>query len=400
MKRKRILNALLGVLVSVSIIACSAGSNVETQTSENDGLKIGFISTTSGPQSIIGQHMIDGFNLGIKHAGGSLGGLETEVIVGDDQVKPDIGLQVADKLLKSDRVDMVAGVIWSNVMMAIHQPITDSETILIGTNAGPSPIAGAQCSPYFFSTSYQNDQVHAAMGQYAQDQGVQEMVLIAPNYQAGKDGLAGFKEYYQGNVADEIYTELGQVDFSAVMSRVSSLSPEAVYVFMPGSDGINFIKQWEQAGLSDQIPLYSGFTINAVTLPAIGDAAEGLMGGMFWVPDMDNPVNQKFVEDFQATYGYAPSEFAASSYDAALLIDSALKQVNGDLSDKEALREALKQANFESVRGSFKFNTNQFPIQNFYVQEVVRGEDGALTLQTKDQIFTDFGDKFASQCSM
>lgn len=367
---------------------------------QSESLRVGFISTNSGPQSIIGKHMVDGFMLGVMHSDGALGGLPTEVIVGDDQVQPDVALQVAERMLQSDQVDIISGVIWSNVMMSVVGPITDAEVFLIGSNAGPSPLAGAQCSPFFFSTSWQNDQVHSVVGQYMQDQGVERAVLIAPNYQAGRDGIVGVKRYFQGEVIDEIYTDLSATDFSLELSRVSALDPEAVYIFMPGALGINFVKQYTQAGLSEDIPLYSAFTLDGVTLPAIGEEALGLFTSAFWTPDIDNAANETFVADFIAEYGYEPSAFSAQSYDAARLIDSAVRAVGGNLEDKDALRAAFLAADFDSVRGEFAFNTNQFPIQDFHMAEVVTGANGSLTLAQRELVFTAHEDAYVAECSM
>ncbi|MCZ6524044.1 MAG: ABC transporter substrate-binding protein, partial [Alphaproteobacteria bacterium] len=277
-------------------------------------VKIGFITTLSGPAGIIGKHMKDSFELGLDHVDRKVGGLETEIIYGDDQRKPDVGKQVADKMMKKDRVDFISGIIWSNVMMAIHGPVTRNKTMLIGSNAGPSPIAGKRCSKYFFSTSWQNDQTPEAMGQYLQDKGADNVYIIAPNYQAGKDMLTGFKRYFKGAIVGEVYTKLGQQDYAAEITQLRAAKPEAVFVFLPGGMGIQFVKQYAQAGLRGKLPLYSVYTAGAVTLPAQKESALGMFGTMFWSPDLGNPVNVKFVADFRAKYGYIPSFYGAQSY--------------------------------------------------------------------------------------
>lgn len=382
----------LGLLLALLLLASPALAA--------DKVKIGFISTFSGPIGVIGQHSLDGFLLGIEHAGGKLGGLSVEIVKEDDQLKPDVGLQVARKLLERDRVDIVLGTIFSNVIMAIYTPVVESKTFLISYNAGPSPIAGAQCSPWFFSTSWQNDQPHEAMGKYVQDRGYKRAYIMAPNYQAGKDALAGFKRYFKGDIAGEVYTTINQPDYSAELAQLRAAKPEALYVFYPGGMGVNFVKQYAQAGLLSEIPFFSAFTIDTTTLGAQGDAAAGTYQTAFWNVGLDNPVNRKFVPDFDKKYGYQPSTYSAQAYDAALLLDSAIRAVKGRLEDKDALRTALRKADFKSVRGPFTYNHNHFPIQNFYLQQVVKDSSGKLRIENRGVVFTNHADAYAKDCPM
>jgi branched-chain amino acid transport system substrate-binding protein len=366
-----------------------------------DKIKIGYIATMSGPAASLGVDILDGFNLGLKHCGGRLGGEEVEVLVGDDQLKPQVGVEVATRMLEKEKVDLITGIVFSNVMMAVAKPITDAGVFLISANAGPSPLAGAQCSPNLFTVSWQNDQTHGAMGQYLQDQGVKKVYLMAPNYRAGKDGLEGFKRYFKGEVVGEVYTVINQPDYAAELAQLRAAKPDAVFVFYPGGMGINFVKQYANSGLKQQIPLYStAFTLSQQTLKPMGRAAVGLKNSSFWSPDLDNAVNEKFVADFNETYGRLPSLFAAQGYDAALLIDSAIREVGGDLSDKEKLRAAFRKADFESVRGEFRFNHNHFPIQDFYVREVYKNDDGVLTNRIIAKAFEDHRDAYHEQCPM
>lgn len=364
-------------------------------------IKIGYIATMSGPTASLGTDILDGFKLGIKHCGDKLGGLPVELVIGDDQLKPDVGVQVANRMIEKDKVDMVTGIVFSNVMMAVAKPITDAGIFLISANAGPSPLAGKGCLPNFFAVSWQNDQTHEAMGKYLQDQGVKSLYLMAPNYQAGKDGLAGVKRYFKGEIVGEVYTKINQPDYAAELAQLRAAKPEAVFVFYPGGMGINFVKQYAQAGLKEEIPLYTtAFTLDQSVLQAMGDAALGLLNSSFWSPDLKNPVNEKFVKDFKATYNRLPSLFAAQGYDAALLINSAIGAVGGDLSNKDKLREAFNKADFKSVRGAFRFNNNHFPIQDFYIREVVKNEDGVLTNKMIGVAFKDHADAYHTQCEM
>jgi branched-chain amino acid transport system substrate-binding protein len=285
--------------------------------------------------------------------------------------------------------------------MAVAKMITDQGVFLISGNAGPSPLAGAQCLPNLFTVSWQNDQTHEAMGKYLQDKGVKRVYLMAPNYQAGKDGLTGFKRTFKGEIVAEVYTAVNQPDYAAELAQLRAAKPDAVFVFYPGGMGINFVKQYAQAGLKEQIPLYTtAFTLDQLVLQAMGDAALGLLNASFWSPDLDNPVNKRFVADFKKTYSRLPSLFAAQGYDAALLIDSAVRAVGGDLGDKEKLRAAFRKADFKSVRGDFRFNNNQFPIQDFYIRQVVKNEEGVLTNKIVAVAFKAYADAYCQDCPM
>jgi branched-chain amino acid transport system substrate-binding protein len=363
-------------------------------------LRVGFMATFTGPGANLGQHLRDGFLLGLEHAGGRLGGLETRLVVSDDQLKPDVARQEVDKLLEKEKVHIVAGIVFSNVLMAIYKPVVESGAFLVSANAGPSPIAGAQCSERFFSTSWQNDQTHGALGKYAQDKGYKRVFLIAPNYQAGKDGLAGFKRYYNGEVVDEVYTKLGAVDFSVELAKIQSAKPEAVYAFMPGGPGIALAKQYAQAGLAKQIPLLSAFTVDDTSLPALGESASGLVSASQWAADFDNPANRKFVDGFRARFGYVPSYFAAQGYDAAQLIDAAVKGAGGRLDDRAAVRDAFRKAQIPSVKGYWKLNSNHFPISDFYYVAPGKLADGTPAMVKGDLVFKDYADDYAKNCPM
>ncbi len=364
-------------------------------------VKVGVMLTLSGPAAVLGQHARDGFQLGIKHLGGKLGGLTADIIVVDDEIKPDVGVQKVQALLERDKVDIVVGVIFSNVMMAIAKPVFDANTILVSPNAGPSPLAGRGCSPWFFSTAWQNDQNHEAMGKYAQDAGYKKVVLIAPNYQAGKDSMAGFKRHFKGEIVEEIFNQVNQLDFAAEIAKIASLKPDAVFAFEPGGMGVNFVKQYAQAGLAGKIPFLSAFTVDETTLPATQDAAVGLFAGSQWAPNLENPVSKKFVADYEKDYGKVPAMYAAQGYDAALLIDAAIKAAGGKVADKAALRDAFKRASFASIRGApFKLNTNGFPIQDVYVVKAVKRADGKFATETVAKVFTGYTDAYAKDCPL
>lgn len=387
---------MLFAVAVTTIVATFSGHPADAA----DKLKIGFLATLSGPPGLYGQALRDGFMLGVEEFGGKLGGLPTEISINDAQFKPDVAKQLAEKLVKRDRVDIVTGTMYTNVLLAVYDTVVDSKTVLISQSSGPSVIAGKRCSPYFFTTAGVLEQVSAAVGQYLQDRDVKRVVTIAANYQAGLDSVAGFKSRYKGTIVNSIYPALGQPDYSAELSQIAAAKPDAVYAFIPTGVAINFVKQYNEAGLQKQIPLYSTNMIGAATLPAIGDIALGARSAAFWMPDLDNEASKRFVAAYRKKYNQVPSVYAAQAYDAARLIDAAVRQIGGKVEDKEALIKALASAKFNSVRGPFKFNNNHFPIQNFYATEIAKDNSGALIESQRGVILKDDKDGFYRECPM
>ena len=364
-----------------------------------DKIKIGVLVTLSGPAAVLGQQARDGFALAIKDLGGKMAGRDVDVVVVDDELKPDAAVVKAKGLLERDKVDFVVGPIFSNILQAIHKPIVDNNTFLISPNAGSSNFAGKECSPFFYVTSYQNDQVHEVLGKVAQDRGYKRVYVMVPNYQAGKDSAAGFKLDYKGEIVEESYVPLGTLDFQVELSKIASLKPDAVFTFMPGGMGVSLVKQYKQAGLAEKIPFLSAFTVDESTLPAQQDAAIGMFGGADWAPDLNTPQNKKFVAEYEAAYNSVPATYAFQAYDAAMLIDSAVKAVKGDLKNKDAVSAALKKAEFTSLRGDFKFNVNGYPIQNFYLTKVAKRPDGKFQTEIVEKVFSNYGDRYAKDCA-
>jgi len=365
-------------------------------------VKIGFMSTFSGPQAAIGQDMRRSVELAVEHLGGKMAGRPIEVIYEDDQFRPDVGKQKTEKLVQQDKVDFVGGYIWSHVLLAsLKTVVEDADTILISSNAGPSQIAGKQCHENYFSTSWNNDQTPMAMGEHLNQKGVKKLYVMAGNYAAGKDMVAGVKRTFKGEVIGEDFTAWpGQLDFSAEMSKIRAAKPDAVFVFYPGAHGVQFLTQYAQTGLKATIPLYTAFTIDSLSLPQQKDLALGVPGAQSWVNDLPNDQNKRFVADFKKKHGAYPSFYGAQSYDTIMLIASAVEGLKGDIKDKAKVRAELKKANFKSLRGDFAFNNNNFPIQNFYIQDVVKDADGMLTLKTVATAFTKVKDPYGGECPM
>ncbi len=367
-----------------------------------DKVKIGFVSTLSGPSAALGVDIRDAFMLYVKLNGGKLGGLPAEVLIGDDQFKPDVARQLFERNVKRDRVDFMTGVVFSNIMLAALPEAIDNKVIYVSPNAAPSPMAGKDCSPWFFAVSWPNDAYHEAAGAFANQRGLKSVYLVAPNYQAGKDSLAGFKRTFKGQVVGENYTKLGQLDYAAELAEIRAAKPQVLYPFLPGGMGINFIKQFVAAGLGkDTMLLLPGFSADQDVIGPVGPAMAGLFNTAHWSPDFTNAANQKFVAEFRKEYKRIPTLYASQGYDDAQLIDATVRAVKGNLEDKEALRRAMRAAKFDSVRGPFRFNSNQYPIQNYYVRTIGSdGQGGLINKSFNEPILRDHGDAYVQQCNM
>lgn len=384
------------VLGGIASAVLSSGAMAAPQTP----VKIGFITTLSTQAGYLGEEARDGFNLAVTQGGGKLGGVPVSLVIEDDGLKPASAKQGVDRLLQSG-INLYTGVIFSNVATAIVPSILKEKAFYISLNAGPSPFAGQRCDKNYFVASYENTSIHAAGGKAANELGYKRVVLLAPNYQAGRDALEGFKRTYKGEVIAEIYTKLDQSDFSVELARVRSLAPDAIYQFHPGGAGINFAKQYGNSGLSKSVPMVVPvFSMDARMVAATGDSAEGLYTAGLWSTELDNPQTKKFVKDFEQAYGHRPTDYAAVAYDTANLIGSALKAVDGDLTRADEFRAALRKADFTSLRGNFKFNTNQHPIQDYYLMQIKRNEAGKLVSTVVRKVASNDGDPFASTCKL
>lgn len=385
------------MLRAVALTVAAAATALAVQAQE---VKIGFLATLSGPAAALGQDQYDGFMLAVEQNGGKLGGRTAKIFKEDDQLKPDLGVQLAQKLIEKDKVDVVTGVTFSNVMMAVAKPLAAADMVFVGSNAGPAPLAGKECNAKFFFTVKQNDNPAEALGQYATDKGYKNMILMAPNYQSGKDQITGFKRYFKGMVAAEIFTQLNQPDYSAELAQVQALKPDAIFAFFPGGMGVNFVKQMNQVGLLHKIPVLTVSTVDGTTLPALKDTALGVLSGGPWGPDTAGPANAAFVKAFEAKYKRIPSEYAAFGYDAGLALNSALAKVKGAEIDRAALVAALRPADFPATRPSFKFNRNGFPIQDMHVFVVAKDAQGRVSLKTVATPLPALHDAYVEQCPL
>jgi branched-chain amino acid transport system substrate-binding protein len=380
-------------------IACALALAAGAATAQE--LRIGMLTTLSGPGSGLGVDIRDGFRLGVEHLGGRLGGVETVIVEADDERKPDLAVQKTEEMISRDRIYIMTGQVWSNLALAMMPTLARNQVFFISPNAGPSALAGRQCNPWFFNTAWQNDNNHEATGAWVEKQGYRKVYLLAPNYPAGHDALAGFRRYYRGGIAGEVFTPLGQMDYAAEIANLRAAEPDAVFFFYPGGMGIDFIKQYAQAGLKGQIPLFGpAFSFSQDILYAVGEAAVGAYNGAQWSPDLDNEVNAKFVADFRSTFGRLPSLYASQGYDTALVIDAAVRGAGENWQDRATFGKALESVVLETTRGAFRFNRNHFPIQDFYIREVVKLEDGTVTNRLVAKIFEDHGDAYVDECPM
>lgn len=395
----------LGLFTAVisTVMALGVTEKVVAQAQSVSGpqpLRIALMVTLSGPSAVVGGQVRDGFQLALAALGGQMGGRPVELTLLDDELKPDLASQKIQALLARNQVDLVVGPIFSNILQAIHRPVLDSGRILISPNAGPSIYAGAQCSPYFFVVSYQNDQAHEVMGLYAQERGFRKIAFVMPNYQAGKDAVSGFMRRFQGEVVEEIYVPMAQLDLSAEMARLAAVKPDAIFTFMPGGMGVALVKAYAQSGLTGKIPLLSTFTFDEATLPAQQDAALGLIGSTSWSPSLDSLHNRAFVRDFEARFGAVPSAYAMQGFDTAMLIDSAVRKTFGDTKDRSRLAQALREADFTSLRGAFRFNRNGYPVQDFYQVRAIKRPDGRYQTEIVSRILSGEGDAYAKDCPL
>ncbi|MDO9596370.1 MAG: ABC transporter substrate-binding protein [Azoarcus sp.] len=366
-----------------------------------DSIKIGMMTTLSGPGAGLGIDIRDGFNLAVKHLGGKIGDLPTELIVADDAQNPETAKQITERFIKRDKVDIATGVVFSNIMLAVGPAFFAAETFYVSANAGPSQYAGADCNPFFFNVAWQNDNLHEAMGKHVQDKGYKKVALVAPNYPAGKDALTGFKRFYQGAVAEEVYTKLGQLDYAAEIAQVRASGADALYIFLPGGMGINFIKQYSQSGMLKKTPLFApGFSGDEDVVKAVGPAMEGAFNTSHWYREMDNAVNQRFVADFQKDFNRLPTLYASQGYDAAMLIDAAVKAADGKIEDKAALRKALETVKAPTTRGEYHFGNNHYPVQSYYLREVVKNADGSVSNKYVGKVMDKHTDAYAKDCKM
>lgn len=384
-----------------TFLALAATAFMALPVQAQEPVKIGMITTLSGPAGYLGQDIRDGFKLAIDMDGGKLGGIPVKLDIEDDNLKPGQGKQIADKMLNNEGIKLFTGIVFSNVAGATVPDILDAGAFYVGPNAAPSTFAGKGCDKNYFIVSWQNDSLHEAAGQLATNLGYKTAFVLAPNYQAGKDAITGFKRYFKGKIVGEIYTTLGQTDFAAEMAQIRAAKPEVVFQFEPGGMGIAFMRQYEQAGLLKTVPMVlSEPSLDAVILKAVGSAALGLNVAAHWNTDFDNPANKKFMAAWMKAYNRTPTYYASQGYDAALAIGAALKATNGNVADADAFRDAMRKADFQSVRGAFKFGPNQHPIQNWYALKVEKGVDGKPVLKTVGDVFKDHGDAYSAECKL
>ena len=367
-------------------------------TAHAEDIKVGIALDISGPFSALGAEARDGFDLAIDKLGGQLGGQPAEFLKTDFGGSPEQANQLVARYLQREKITFFTGPIGSNAALAVGPALFAAKVPYLSSNPGPSAYAGEKCSPWFFA-QYQNDTYDEAAGKVANEKGYRNVVLIAPNYPAGKDHLNGFKRLYSGAVKDEIYTRLGQTDYAAEIAQIRSAQPDAVFFFLPGGMGINFVKQFVGGGLKD-IPLIApGFSADEDVIQAVGEPMLGVLNTAHWTHDLDIPANVEFVAAFRNKYdGRYPSVYAAMAYDSLMAMDAAVRDVAGKVEDREALLQALRKPSFKSVRGDFKYGVNNFPVQNYYLREVGKDAQGRLTNKLIGTTLEQHQDAYVGAC--
>jgi branched-chain amino acid transport system substrate-binding protein len=379
--------------IAIGVAALTAVGSAQAE------VKVGFVGTLSGPSAEVGRDQLDGFMLALEHLDGKLGGVAASVIREDDQQKPEAAIVAVSKLLDKDRVDVITGLTFANVLMALQGKIAATAVPFVGSVAGPSPTAGAMCKPNLFVTSWQSDVPAEAMGKYLQEKGVKRLSTLTPNFVGGKDKITGLKRFYKGDIVDEIYTPLNQLDFSAELTQLSASKPESVFAFYPGALGVTFVRQFQQAGLAGKLPLATTNTIEGTAVDAMGAAAQGVMLADTWTPGMPNPESRRFVSAFERKYNRTPSAYAAFSYDAAMLLNAAISSTKGKVDDRKALTDAIAKAQFKSLRGDFRFGPNRYPVQNYHVFQMVNGAAGKPEFKLiAENVLKSHADAYVGQC--
>jgi branched-chain amino acid transport system substrate-binding protein len=362
-------------------------------------VKIGFITTLSGPGGYLGQDIRDAFQLAMED--GKLGGVPVKLLIEDDGLKPGIAKQMADRMMKSEGVKLITGVVFSNVASAIAPDVVDNGGIFVSPNAGPSNLAGKECHRNYFVMSWLTDTQQGSAGANANALGFKRAYVLAPNYVAGKDAIDGFKRFFKGEIIGEVYTRLDQTDFAPELAKIRAAKPDVVFHFHPGALGIAFMRQYQQSGLLGTIPMVLAEpSMDHVLLKTVGDAALGIDVSGAWNTDFDNPVNKAFVEAFTKKYGRTPTMYAAQGYDTAIAIGAALKAVKGNMSDVEGFRNALLKGDYKLTRPNFKFGKNQHPVQDWYAMKVEKDSAGNIVLKTREKILESYGDPYAADCKL
>lgn len=365
-----------------------------------DLVKIGMITTLSGAEAVMGDPMRDSAQLALDMLGGKIGGLPAQLVLGDDDQKPDQARALAQKMITEDGVNFLTGMLGSNALMALYPTAMRAKVLTLSSNAGPHQIAGSLCSPYFFGVGQQVDMPAEAMGAFLTDQKVKQLYVVAANYVAGHDFVAGLKRFYKGTVAGELYPAFNQMDYQAEVSQIRAAHPEAVYTFLPGAMGVQFLTQYAQSGLNSTIPVYTTSSIDEGTLPQLKQAVLGDYATTWYSASLDNPRNKEFVAAFEKKYHYLPATYGAGSFDAIFLMDAAVRAVHGDLTNKAGMIKAIEAADIKSVRGNFKFNTNHFPIQDYWAVKVVKLPDGTFRTQVAQKVMSMESDPYAAECHM
>ena len=391
------------LILGMSVLALTL-SGLQVMAAKAKEVKIGFVPTLSGGAGVIGKDMRNSVQIALDHLGNKMGGIPIKVLFEDDHFKPEMGKQKTEKLLYKDKVDIMSGFIWSHVLLASRNSVVKAGKFLIVSNAGTSKIAGRLCHKNIFSTSWQNDQVPMAMGEVLNKRGVKSLYIVAPNYAAGRDMVAGVERTFKGKIHGKDLTKWPtQLDFSAELAKARASKADGVFIFYPGRATNAFMRQYAQAGLT-KTPLYSVFSVDSLSLPKLQQAkltnVLGTFSTQFWAPDLDTPVNKKFVADYRKKFGSYPSHYGAQSYDSIMLIDSAVRAAGGDLKKMKAMRAAFRKADYGSVRGKYVYGNNHFPIQDFYLRKVVADNDGKWTTKIEQKVYSNHQDVYAKKCKM
>ncbi|MBC7953081.1 MAG: ABC transporter substrate-binding protein [Rhodospirillaceae bacterium] len=393
----RRLIAFLGLLVlpgAAHALPSGAGAS-------DPSIVVGVVATLTGPGALAGQDLVDGFNLALKQLGGRFSNQEVRVVLADDKGSPDIARQQVKRLMDRERLDMVLTGVSAPSLATIIKPLVDARLFVLNLDQSPPALSGAECSQFLFSLAAPVDGLHEAMGQYLAAEHIRRVVVVGPQTGVTNDAVAALKRTFPGEVVAVLSPHPGAATFAPELDHIKQLKPDAIYSLLTGGMGGGFVRAWGASPLKGEIPLFPLWpAVERQMLPAMADAAQDMISIGTWGNDLDSIPNRRLNADFEMEFGRPPSTWAAQGYDAAFLVDSALKATNGKTSNEDALRTALRRADFISARGSFKFNTNQFPVLNYYLRKVSRDAKGRPTHEMRGVVLKEWRDRQAHSCPM
>ncbi|CAA7617917.1 ABC transporter substrate-binding protein [Magnetospirillum sp. SS-4] len=395
--RTRLAVALLLVLLTVQTARALPASTA----AGNPTIVVGVIATLSGPGAMAGQDSLDGFTTALRQMGGRFANQEVRVVPVDDRGSPDVAMQVTRRLLEREKVDFILTAVSQASMAAIVKPLNESRTFILNLDAYPDGLFGARCSASLFGLGTPPDAVSEAAGMHFANEKYRRLVVIGHDTRQTDMAVAALRRTWGGEDVTVLKARHGAATFAPEIRRIRELAPDAVYTLLSGGMGLALVRDYAAAGLKADIPLLGVWSnFERPHLTAMDDQGLDLLNVAPWSPDLDSPLNKRMISDFELEYGRPATSWVAQGYDSALLLEAAMKVTAGRTSDREAVRNALRRAEFASVRGGFRFETNHAPVINLYLRRVARDAKGRLTEETRGVLAREWRGRDAAHCPM